>query len=180
MNTGEKLYAIVMVELLAAAAEVIVASPQRGFARDRSLVDSVVGLDVAMTEFSVLDPARPAAVLLHFSNACPSLSHGWIHWVLEGAGAPESLWRVVKAMYSDPSRLSSTSMAVVSRRSAFSAASGKDAPCHARSSRSSSAPSSGGTSLGLSPSAPGCPPTRTTSPSSSARLPRSCAHSSRR
>jgi len=71
---------------------------QRGFLRGRQILDNVVELDHFSHIFSIA--SRSAAIFLFdFSAAFPSVSHIFLWMVLENAGLPTALVRLIRCFY---------------------------------------------------------------------------------
>lgn len=98
MNTSEKLIALSVNAVLAEAAERTVAGPQCGFVAGRRLEDNVIGLDGALTAYSIDSSARPAAILLDCANAFPSFSHAWVFAILRRTHVPTTLINIIFAL----------------------------------------------------------------------------------
>ena len=75
-----------------------ISQEQRGFLPGRSMLQNVVEVDGEMRH-CCMDGTDPAAVFFDFAAAFPSLSHEYLHAVLEHLGIPASFRHLVKALY---------------------------------------------------------------------------------
>lgn len=101
MNSSSKLVALVAGEPLAAIADRVVHPAQQGFIAGREMGDNILEVEGSLVAFSMALESLPAAILLDFAQAFPSLARRWIWMILDRLGIFDELKRVIKGLYKD-------------------------------------------------------------------------------
>ena len=74
---------------------------QRGFLKDRHLLNNVLEVDAYALKCSLLSDDDTAILLLDFAAAFPSISRSFIFLSLHYAGFPKEIIRAIESMYDD-------------------------------------------------------------------------------
>ncbi len=98
VNTDNRLIANAMRHQWEPIFEAWISKMQQGFLPGRSMASNVIDVE-SWAQQVCLEKQRGAILLLDFRAAFPSVSHGYLHQVLEALGIPEAVRAAIRNLY---------------------------------------------------------------------------------